>query len=334
MPKVTMQDIADATGVSRISVWKVFNNSYAVSDALRKKVLDKATELGYEKVKEMNSETMKDRINIAVVVSRPESSTFWGSIIHSIAGTLSEHDVNLIYTYVPPYIEDGYELPEVLKLGMVSGMIIMNVYDEKLLLRLNASPVEKIFLDIPSSVDPLDLNGDLLLIEGRNSVRAITDHLIDDRHQKVLGFVGDTRYALTNKLRYEGFVESLRNHGLVFEDRFLMNDPIGITEYRERITGYLDGLESYPDAFVCVSDFVASYVEEWCLRHHDKLDKPILISGFDGSEEYPLVAGKISTAFVDTHMIGRLLAMKILTRVSMPALPKEVSDIYPELSLV
>ena len=49
MNKVTMQDIADELGISRVTVWKVFNNYSNVSPALRDRVLNKAKELGYTK---------------------------------------------------------------------------------------------------------------------------------------------------------------------------------------------------------------------------------------------------------------------------------------------
>ena len=46
MSKVTMQDIADELGISRVTVWKVFNNHSGVSEAVRESVLQKAKELG------------------------------------------------------------------------------------------------------------------------------------------------------------------------------------------------------------------------------------------------------------------------------------------------
>ena len=47
MSKVTMQDIADALGVSRISVWKALTNRPGISDSLRQQVLVKAAAMGY-----------------------------------------------------------------------------------------------------------------------------------------------------------------------------------------------------------------------------------------------------------------------------------------------
>lgn len=47
MKRITMQDIADACGLSRNTVSKIFNNRGEVPDATRKLVLEKARQLGY-----------------------------------------------------------------------------------------------------------------------------------------------------------------------------------------------------------------------------------------------------------------------------------------------
>ena len=46
--KVTIQDIADALGVSRNTVSKAINNSDGLADATREKILQKAVEMGYK----------------------------------------------------------------------------------------------------------------------------------------------------------------------------------------------------------------------------------------------------------------------------------------------
>ena len=50
MKKVTIQDIADALGISRNTVSKAINNSDGLADTTREQILEKAIEMGYEKV--------------------------------------------------------------------------------------------------------------------------------------------------------------------------------------------------------------------------------------------------------------------------------------------
>ena len=46
--KVTIQDIADALGISRNTVSKAINNSEGLADSTREKILQKAVEMGYK----------------------------------------------------------------------------------------------------------------------------------------------------------------------------------------------------------------------------------------------------------------------------------------------
>ena len=98
MSKITMQQLADAAGVSRITVWKVLNDRPGVSEALRRTVRQKAQELGFELPQAAVSEAEGVR-TFAIAVARPESSIFWMNIIHHIAKGAGEighqHDVHL-----------------------------------------------------------------------------------------------------------------------------------------------------------------------------------------------------------------------------------------------
>ena len=48
MKKVTIQDIADALGISRNTVSKAINNADGLADATREKILKKAVEMEYK----------------------------------------------------------------------------------------------------------------------------------------------------------------------------------------------------------------------------------------------------------------------------------------------
>ena len=114
MSKITMQDIADALGTSRVTVWKTFNHRAGVSDEMKEKILEKAHELGYDKFssEQYLPEPSKAK-TVSLVVSRPDSSIFWTNIIHRMAQELSLSNVNLMYTYVPTSCTSEYELPRV-----------------------------------------------------------------------------------------------------------------------------------------------------------------------------------------------------------------------------
>lgn len=330
MGKVTMQDIASSVGVSRISVWKALSNRPGVSDELRQQIIDAAAQMGYTPTQaQATKDTEKER-TVSVVVSRPESSSFWMQIIHHIAKELSKFNISLRYTYMPTAYRSGYTLPSSLNSDLVSGFIVLNIYDERLLKMLAALPLPKVFLDTVPSLHPNQLNGDLVLLEGRSCIREITGRLLT-KNLTTLGFMGDVNYAQTNHDRYLGFLDAHELEGIAPRKEFSFTGPISLRSHYQEISSFLDGLTILPDGFICASDFIAHYAQQYLLDSQRKMPENFTLTGFDNSFEYQNVAGKITTVDVQTASLGKRLAQKIMFRADHPDASTEVSYIGSDI---
>ncbi len=325
MSRPTMQQIADALETSRITVWKALNNRPGVSEALRRQILQKAQEFGYNKggtAAVLQAAPAAAR-TVSVVVSRPESSLFWMQIVHRLARELTAQGWNLMYTYLPAYGDESYTLPRALTDGSVAGIIVLNIYSKPLLQLLAALPLPKVFLDTVPGFLPPALGGDLLLLEGRAAVRQITGKLLDAGYTR-LGFMGDVGYAQTNTDRYEGFLDAHRARGLTPDERLCLTGPFGLYTHYEEISAFLDGLDALPGGFVCASDYMAHYIQQY----YDDRALPragvVPLTGFDNNTEYANVADRITTVDTQTPTIGARLAMHILFRLAHPDAACEV----------
>lgn len=327
MNKVTMQDIADALGISRVTVWKVFNDHTGVSAQLRESVLEKAKELGYTKGF-VDYSRVENEKNVSLIVSRPDSSTFWTNIIHRMAQELSQHNVNLMYTYMPSSYSDKFKMPSVLTGNNVQGAVILNVYDRKLVEQVNQLAVPKVFLDIVPQMDPGELKGDLILLEGFQSTYDITNSIIERGIQEI-GFIGDIHYARTNLDRYRGFCKCMEDHGLAVQPGICLTHRIGIFDYHQEIDTFLDSLEEIPEAFVCASDYIAHFLQMYVTEHPQRFPKGLVATGYDGSREYPDVDEIITTAEVKTSLLGKRLSMQIIYRMEHEDAPYELTMIKP-----
>ncbi|MFW5672481.1 MAG: LacI family DNA-binding transcriptional regulator [Acetivibrio ethanolgignens] len=330
MKKITMQDIADELQISRVTVWKVFNRQPGVSPALEQKIINKALELGYHKTvpsllssEDTGSSGTKDITAVSIVVSRPESSIFWMNIIHQIAKELNKFSINLIYTYLPSRMTEGYRLPSVLSDGTVQGIIVLNVYDLNILTLINQLTIPKVFLDTVTQMSSEQLSGDLVLLEGKNSIYQITESILQKGRRRI-GFIGDIGYAQTNFHRYEGFLQALEHHGIAADPSLCLTAPIGIEAYAEVIHTFLDNVREMPQAFVCVSDYVAHFVLKYLLEHNFQVPSDIAVSGFDGQAEYSDSPDFLTTACVDTRALGKRLVRQLLFRIEYPDFPTEV----------
>ena len=335
MEKVTMKDIADALNISRVTVSKAFNNQAGVSDALRETIFDKARELGYTKLPYQaqtgsQAPAAQEERTVALVVSRPESSFFWTGIIHRMAQELSEYNINLMYVYVPSTFTRDFVLPSVLFGSTLSGIAVVNVYDPVILGMVNDLPLPKVFLDTIPTLTHRKLNGDLLLIEGYRTEAEITESLILDGHKEI-GFIGDINYAQTNKERYLGYRESMDRYKLPIRPEYCCIDSMGVFSYEKEIYAYLDGLSQWPTSFVCVSDYVAHFVQQYLSDHQQKLPHPVVLTGFDNTDEYTNVSGRITTANVPTGLLGKRMALQLLFRTNHPDAPDELTFIKPSI---
>lgn len=346
MKKVTMQNIADALNISRVTVWKVFNGQEGVSDALRLEVLKKAAELGYRKKGSLitpeasmpstckgsscaasGPDIVSSRevfvSTVSVVVSRPDSSQFWMNIIHQAAKELAKNGINLMYTYLPSRLQPGYSLPPALTDGQIQGIIVLNIYDSGMFKLLNALPLPKVFLDMVTDIPDDALTGDLVLSEGKNTIYKLTSHLLQ-RGRKRIGFIGDIQYARTNLERYYGFEKAMKEQGNGLEKAFCLTSSICIDRYAEVIYDFLSSLKEMPDAFICVSDYVAGFLLPYLYEHNLRIPEDIAVTGFDGTPESPDFSGYLTTVNVDTRALGKRLARQLLYRMAYPSFPNEV----------
>lgn len=331
MNKPTMQDIADALSVSRISIWKALNNRPGISEKLREKAINEAVKIGYiNPINDLNQTGVQAATkNIAAVVSRPESSYFWMQIIHEIAKKLSHYGANLIYTYLPPHHSDGDPLPKSLSDDSLSGIIILNVYSDRQLKMLANLSLPKVFLDTVPNVPFEQLCGDLVMIEGRSTVKRITKSLLKNGRTK-LGFIGDINYAQTNMDRYLGFLDAHNELSLTNNKLLNMTDPLHLTTHYKQISQFLDSLKTMPDGFICASDYIAHFVQQY-FTEHGIAQETVCLTGFDNNTEYANVANKITTVNVQTKSLGERLANKIMYATDHPHSPFELSYISSEI---
>ena len=314
-----MQDIANAIGVSRISVWKAFHDYPGISPRLKKEIFSKAIEMGYIKSDPKAAPVSSEEIakTVSVIVSRPDSSKFWLDIIHQIAKELNKAEVNLMYTYVPSFYKENYQLPSILSSKQISGAIVLNINDPKMTRLINQLDMPLVYLDIPPSVKPAELNGDLVLIEGRCATKELTKHILSKGKTRI-GFIGDIDYAQTNFERYNGYLDAMSDYSLKVDSSICLTNSINIYHYEEEIHRFLGKLKPMPEAFVCVSDFVAQYVESYLSANGYSIPQDVAMTGFDGRKEYSNVADMLTTVLVQTDSLGKRLANQLLFRMSYP----------------
>lgn len=340
MKKITLLDIADACHVSRVTVWKALSNRPGVSKALRSRIIETALRMDYPlKLEEEEQSSylsvtlprrppnavLQQQIHIALVVSRPETSMFWGRIITNISEYLKNLNTKLIFICLPVNCTEEYVLPDELTDDSIKGMIVMNIYEPLLFKMLNALFIPKVFLDSVTDFDFQKINGDLFLIEGRSTVETIVRHALEQGIRTV-GFIGDIKYAQTNYERYLGFCSALHNNNVPIIPEYCLTKSFGMDSYQYEINEFLESLPTMPEMFVCASDYIAQLTIQHLTLMNYEIPRDIMISGFDDNFEFSHT-NEITTVHVQNSNMGVRLAEQILYRTQHPDADYEITYI-------
>ena len=336
MNRVTLSEIAGRLGLSRITVSKVIHGKPGVSLETQKRVIRELLENGYGKLSDdqirLVEKPRDNQVrNVAVVTIAPDFSEFWLKIINSVSRTLNRSGYNFIYSILVKGEDNRYGLPKTINRNHVSGIIVINVYDDSVIRSILDLGVPAVFLDTTPSMFQHSREGDLVLLDGVRSIFEITDHLIE-RGISEFGFMGDITYSQTILDRWTGFQEALSAHGIRSRQQYCFtSSPGGHFYSREEVTGHLKKLTSFPQAFVCANDFIAFLVVDYLTGLGYRVPQDIAVSGYDDIHERITAESRLTTVHVDTEILGQRLVRQILLRLSEPCMPREIIYVQPKV---
>ncbi len=319
LKRVTMQDIADACGLSRNTVSKVFNGRGGVPETTRKTVLDKAQELGYYQRPEGEDDPGTGRGNVALLTQHKLLSHNFGAFfITSFTDQICRSGYTMkIYEVSPEEIAEK-KLPPHLNLEETAGILGIELFDREYLEMICALEKPAVFVDGPACASRTLLQCDCVSMENIASETALVNRMIQ-RGARKLGFVGDKEHCNSFHERWIGFCVSLGEAGLPINPNYCILDEDG-PEYAdiEWLLGKLKAMPELPDAFACANDYLAIHLMTALKKLGLSIPADIMISGFDGSMEATLVDPPLATAQIPSVEIGRLAATVLSERIRSP----------------
>lgn len=334
MKKIVIQLLSDSLGVSRVTVWKVLNGRPGVAPETAARIRKAVERLQKENEEEGDGDNellfQQNIKNITLLASRTDSSSFWRRIVDQIAAQLNQRMITMQYVPIDVMNLTPDDISALAQPEKTDGIIIVNVYDPSIFTVLSAVSTPKIYLDTVPGRTATDLRGDLFLLEGRQTVAAITEDLIEKGCRQI-GFIGDIHYALTNRLRLDGFLEAMKRNKLPVENSLCLTKPLGSNSYSDDIGAFIDGIKTLPDAFVCASDYAAFITLNQLQERGYKIPDDILLSGYDDTSEFLLERFKISSVHVQNGLLGKRMITQLLYRIENPQADYEEILIYPKI---
>lgn len=353
--KVTMQDIADALGLSRNTVSKALNSTGVIADNTKELILRKAAEMGYRnlsssgktasgytRIKDYFLQASAGKNKIAMLTcSMPGGSHFAVTTLDRMQQVFSSYGYSLTFFRITPSELTNLRPPANLDLSETAGIFCMELFHYEYCRMLSELGVPMLLIDGPvrTGSDPLPV--DLLLMENNAGIYSFVMQLAE-KGRKSVGFVGNMRHCRSFFERGSTCLSTATVYGLLPAEQFsLLDYPPGTdntrsltyADHSNDLYGFLQSLPALPDAFVCANDFIAINLISSLRRMNLSCPEDILIMGFDDSPESRFHSPSLSTVHIHTQAMGDLAAELLLSRIADPDREPRTTYSYTDLIL-
>ena len=342
--RVTLQDIADALGVSRNTVSKAINNTGVLADSTREKVLQKALEMGYKQfsyassVSDITAPSFSQQPKVSGEIALfagglLSSSHFASTMLDKFQYEISLRGYSLSMHRVDTKNIEDLSLPlSFNKKENVKGIMCIEMFNHPYCEMLCSLGLPILMVDAPVASYWKPLDADIILMDNFSNIYTV----INDMKKKGLtriGFVGQVTHCRSFYERFMAFREAMYINNLTVDDRFCLTEIHSHgSDYRDYLTVALERLGEMPELFICANDFVALDVLYGLQKMGLTCPGDIKLFGFDDSPESKIMTPSLSTSHIHSQVIGYSAAYLIMSRISQPDL--NFRTVYTETSVI
>lgn len=271
----TIKDVAQRAGVTVTTVSRMLNNRVQVSQKTRDKINQAMKELDYQPNELARSLSKQNSHMIGLIVSSA-NNYFFCKVINDIEQYAAAHGHKLLLCISNNEAKKEIEYFNMLKAHKVAGVILAS-HTQNLEGYLNFSaPIitfhRTLSPQIPSVCSD-NYNGGVLA----------ANHLIEKGCKKPVFFMDALRTGMHANLRYDGFADTYKKHGIT--------PPIYAADAECFITmKYADSIERFfdhhPDAdcIFCSNDIIAVQILRYCAQKGIAVPKQLKVIGYDDTD--------------------------------------------------
>lgn len=300
---MTIKDLAAKTGYSVGTISRVLNNHPHASQKARQVILRAVEESGF-RLNENARQLKQQHATSILVVVKGTSNELFASLVEKIQSLVSQTSYPLIVDYMD---EDGNEVLRALQLCREKkplGILILGGNSRNF-----ASDFEKI--DVPCVLVTNNAGGQVfpnlssVTTDDRKASRHAIDALIAMGHRKFAIVGGYRTVSDTSRLRYEGCLQSFKEHGIPFDEEL---------DYQGVRYSYQDGYEATKKlldtgrrftALFAAADVMAIGAIRALRDNGLRVPEDVSVMGFDGLALGSYMVPQLSTVVQSVSLLAK-----------------------------
>ncbi|WFF40498.1 LacI family DNA-binding transcriptional regulator [Salinicola endophyticus] len=307
--RVTLQDIADRVGVTKITVSRALREPQRVSLPLRQRIEAAIAELGYIPNHAAGALASGRSHSVALLIPSLSNAVF-SDIQRGIEEGLRAAGYQLLIGHTGYSILEEERLIDTYLGYGVDGLVLSGTrhteHAERLLRRAGVPVVETLEL----TPTPLDINVGL---DQTAAGRALTETFLAHGYRRV-GFLG-ARMDHRAQLRMAGWEAALRAAGLSTESCLTTPQPSSYRLGGEMLGSMLERWPALEAVFCCNDDLAAGALFE-CQRRRLAVPDALALAGFNGLDIVEATTPPLATVVTPRRRIGEVIAERLLARLA------------------
>jgi LacI family transcriptional regulator len=307
--KVKISDIAKELNVSTISVSRALSGQTGVGDELRSKILNKAKEMGYFKVKST------ENIKILVLHQKTfiQDTSNYSQMVQGIEGAIQKAGCEYDFEFVDKDHQDELYLPYKIQKGTkFDGIIFIGRFNSKYVQFISNKIKNQVFY---TGYSP-SFDCDSVWYNFNNGGYKQCEYLIKNGHTQI-GFLGNSS-VYKNKEKVLGITSALEDYKLPIRDELFIYEE----NFEEKIIKLI-GSKDAPTAIVCQWDYTAIKLIKFLYENGIKVPDDISIVGSGNTEMSSLSIPALTTLELNIDYSCQVAVSLLLKRISNPHKPYE-----------
>ena len=299
---MTIKDLAEKTGYSVATVSRVLNNLPNVSQKAREEINQAVEESGFQI--NTNAKQLKQHATSILVIVKGTSNEMFGEMVETIQTLIAQTTYPLYVDYMD---EDSNEVLRAIQLCREKkplGILFLGGNSRNFLRDFEKIKIPCVLVSNDASDLPFH-NLSSVCTDDRQASRCAMDSLIALGHRKFVIVGGDRETSDTSRLRYEGCLQSFRNHGIEYDEEL---------DYQGVRFSYQDGYRATQQMIASGRRFTALFAEADVMAIgairalHDnglRVPRDVSVMGFDGLPLGSFMVPQLSTVYQSAGVMAQ-----------------------------
>jgi DNA-binding LacI/PurR family transcriptional regulator len=305
---VTIKDVAKVLGISTSTISRALNDSNEIHSATKKIILEKINELGYQPNLIAKSLASHHTYTIGIIV--PELiGNYYINLINGATEVLNKEGYKVFIMQSNESYHNEVSYTHALISSRVEGIIAASTYKTKDYSHFEVAKKNNIpvvfFSRINDKVKAPKINVD----DYKGAVCAV-EHLIEKGYKKI-GYMGYSPDFYIGQLRYQGYLDTMKNHHLKINKKWVVLTDDIIAESSKYIYGILNQ-KNKPDAIFAMNDHIGIHIIQKANALKVKIPGELGVIGFSDDVISSYISPSLSTMRQPSIEIGMEAAKKLL----------------------